>query len=120
MRISGEPIEKLYLWGHSACALNVDHGDQIIIFGGFGGLGRHARRNDTLVLNHHSGFLRSVCVEGPPSPRLGHTSSVVGKHMFVIGGRGDPMQIFNDVWVLDVAENRWMLMSCTGSFFPGR
>ncbi|CAA6658210.1 unnamed protein product [Spirodela intermedia] len=110
MTITGEPIEKLFLWGHSACTLNENGEGQILVFGG----------NDTLMLDPHSGLLRSVSAQGPPSPRLGHTSSTVGKHVFVIGGRGDPLQILNDVWALDTIENKWMLMACSGSVFPGR
>ncbi|KAK0579381.1 hypothetical protein LWI29_025454 [Acer saccharum] len=37
MAISGEPVEKLFLWGHSACTLgNADHDYKVLIFGGFG------------------------------------------------------------------------------------
>ncbi|XP_078437024.1 met-10+ like family protein / kelch repeat-containing protein isoform X2 [Wolffia australiana] len=118
--IKGEPLEKLFLWGQSACALKGNHRDEIIVFGGFGGIGRHARRNEALMMDPSSGFLRLIRAEGHPSPRLGHTLSAVGKWVFVIGGRGDPTQIFNDVWAFDMEESRWMLMSCSGNILPGR
>ncbi|KAK1279812.1 tRNA wybutosine-synthesizing protein 2/3/4 [Acorus gramineus] len=115
--ISGQPIEKLFLWGQSAC---ITHHKQILVFGGFGGLGRHARRSDTLMINPKSGVVNLIDIEGPPSPRLGHTSSVVGEQVYVIGGRGDPKQIFNDVWVLNTAENKWKLIECSGQVFHPR
>ncbi|KAL5972634.1 hypothetical protein ACLOJK_039439 [Asimina triloba] len=120
MNIVGEPVEKLFLWGQSAGKLNDTHCKQILIFGGFGGLGRHARRNDSLILDPKSETLKMVNAKGPPSPRVGHTLSVIGEHVFVIGGRGDPAQILNDVWFLDVSKSRWKLLDCTGSFFHPR
>ena len=86
MMIIGETIEKLYLWGHSACTLDrFNH--KVLIFGGFGGVGRHARRNDSLLLDPSCGKLEKISVREAPSPRLGHTSSMVGDLMFLIGGR---------------------------------
>ncbi|KAK3188377.1 hypothetical protein Dsin_027938 [Dipteronia sinensis] len=121
MVISGEPVEKLFLWGHSACTLgNADHDYKVLVFGGFGGMGRHSRRNDTLLLDPLQGTLEAIHTEGSPSPRLGHTSSLVGDRMFVIGGRGDPLNIMSDVWVFSVAENEWRLLECTGNAFPPR
>ncbi|PIA57884.1 hypothetical protein AQUCO_00500062v1 [Aquilegia coerulea] len=120
MLIVGEPIDKLFLWGHSACTINNSLHRKILIFGGFGGVGRHARRNDILMLEPLSGTLELVSVEGPPSPRLGHTSSVVGENVFVIGGRGDPTNILNDVWVFNTNKNEWKLHECSGSVFHPR
>ena len=116
----GEPPEKLFLWGQSACTLSNIKPKKIIVFGGFGGVGRHARRNYFLMLDPQSGQLTEVDARTPPSPRLGHTSSIVRDQVFVIGGRGGPTQILNDVWVLYMLENRWMLLECTGSMFQPR
>ena len=121
MAITGEPVEKLFLWGHSACTLgNADHDYKVLVFGRFGGMGRHTLRNDTLLLVPLQGTLKAIHTEGSPSPRLGQTSSLVGDCMFVIGGRGDPLNILSDVWVFSVAENEWRLLECTGSAFPPR
>ncbi|XAR65643.1 tRNA(Phe) [7-((3-amino-3-carboxypropyl)-4-demethyl)wyosine(37)-N(4)]- methyltransferase [Bertholletia excelsa] len=117
--ITGEPVEKLFLWGHSACTLG-DVQKEVLIFGGFGGIGRHARRNDTLQLDPLCGKLETISVQGAPSPRLGHTSSMVGDLMFLIGGRADPINILNDVWVFNSTKREWKLLECTGIVFPPR
>ncbi|PHT48937.1 hypothetical protein CQW23_13145 [Capsicum baccatum] len=69
---------------------------KVLIFGGFGGIGRHARRNDSLLLDLESGRLEVIDVLDAPCPRVGHTSSVIGNSMYVIGGRADPSNILND------------------------
>lgn len=121
IEIDGEPVEKLFLWGHTACLLeNLDRNYKILVFGGFGGIGRHSRRNDTLVLDPLHGTLEAINCESSPSPRLGHTSCLVGNQMFVIGGRADPLNILSDVWVFSTAENKWRLVECAGSTFPPR
>ncbi|GER44932.1 tRNA wybutosine-synthesizing protein 2/3/4 [Striga asiatica] len=118
VNIVGEPVERLFLWGHSACALNPEK--KIVIFGGFGGIGRHSRRNDVLILDTDSGKLDIVAVEGAPSPRLGHTCSLIGDSLYVIGGRADPVNILNEVWVFNMTKKEWKLLQCSGSFFPPR
>ncbi|KAF1887173.1 hypothetical protein Lal_00040770 [Lupinus albus] len=122
IEIVGEPVEKLFLWGHSACALNNGNHSKVVAFGGFGGMGRHARRNDLLLLDPYSGNLETISSFGEvaPSPCLGHTASLVGDHMFVIGGRTGPDKILNDVWILDTTQNCWKLLQCGGSVFPPR
>lgn len=120
MVIVGEPIERLYLWGHSACVFNTETHKKVLIFGGFGGMGSHARRNDYFLLDPLCGKLEEVDTQGRPSPRLGHTSSLVGDLMYVIGGRADPLNILNDVWVLNTEMRQWKLLECTGTEFPPR
>ncbi|KAL4628383.1 hypothetical protein ACB092_05G234400 [Castanea dentata] len=120
--VSGEEaVEKLYLWGHSACSLASEK--KVLVFGGFGGVGRHARRNEALVLDPNSGTLEvigGVEGSGSPSPRLGHSCCLVGDCAFVIGGRGDPVNVLDDVWVLNRAKSGWRLAECGGSVFPPR
>ncbi|XP_043692125.1 tRNA wybutosine-synthesizing protein 2/3/4 [Telopea speciosissima] len=118
--VVGEPVEKLFLWGHSSCTLNNTNHTRILVFGGFGGVGRHARRNDSLVLDPFSGTLKAINIEELPSPRLGHTSSVIGQYVFIIGGRGDPTKILDDVWVLDTDKNKWTLLECNRNIFYPR
>lgn len=120
--IVGEPAGKLFLWGHSACGLNNAAVKKVIIFGGFGGMGRHARRNDLLLLDPYSGNLEMVSTVGcaSPTPRLGHTASLVGNCMFVIGGRTGPDKILSDVWILDTTMNSWKLLQCSDNLFLPR
>ncbi|XP_050211218.1 tRNA wybutosine-synthesizing protein 2/3/4 isoform X2 [Mercurialis annua] len=120
MVIVGEPLEKLFLWGHSSCVLNTEKSKKIIVFGGFGGMGRHARRNDTMMLDPCNGTLKTIDAAGAPSPRVGHTASLVGDLLFVIGGRSDPLDILDDVWILNIASKEWKLSECTGSYMPPR
>ncbi|KAL2339187.1 hypothetical protein Fmac_013633 [Flemingia macrophylla] len=120
--IVGEPAEKLFLWGHSSCALDDADHKKVIVFGGFGGMGRHARRNDLLLLDPYLGNLEILNTVGcaTPPPRLGHTASLVGEHMFVIGGRTGPDKILNDVWILDTAKNSWKLRPFGDNVIPPR
>ncbi|KAI4311988.1 hypothetical protein MLD38_036848 [Melastoma candidum] len=120
LKIVGEPFEKLFLWAHSACVVNDECHGKILLFGGFGGMGRHARRNDSYFLDPSSGTLEAIAVGRSPSPRMGHIASVVGENMFVIGGREDPTTILNDVWVFSVANRTWTLVNCKGDYFPPR
>ncbi|KAG0481543.1 hypothetical protein HPP92_012401 [Vanilla planifolia] len=101
--IVGEPIEKLLLWGHSASPLVCNGRKEVVVYGGFGGIGQHARRNYTLLLDIQSGMLKQIDAAESPSARV-----------------GGPNQIFNDVWVLKVSENRWTLINCGGSAFHPR
>ncbi|KZV20167.1 Met-10+ like family protein [Dorcoceras hygrometricum] len=117
METDGEPVDRLLLWGHSACSVDQN---KILIFGGFGGIGRHERRNDLVLLDAQSGMVERVSVMGAPSARLGHTASVVGDFMYVIGGRADPLNILNDVWVFDYAKKEWKFLQCSGCLFPPR
>lgn len=117
VEVVGVPVGRLFLWGHSACTLSQK---KIIIFGGFGGIGRHARRNDLLFFDTESGFTEVITAAGGPSPRLGHTSSIVGDSIYVIGGRADPMNILNEVWAFNMPKKQWKLLICSGSLFPPR
>lgn len=109
----GEPVEKLFLWGHSACTLD----NQLLVFGGFG---RHAHRNYSLLLDPISVTLKAYDLEGVPSPRFGHTSCLVGDRMFIIEGRADPERTLSDVWVLYTTKNECKLLECFGNAFPPR
>ncbi|XP_028054851.1 tRNA wybutosine-synthesizing protein 2/3/4-like isoform X4 [Camellia sinensis] len=120
MVIVGEPVEKLFLWGHSACTLDDINHKKVLIFGGFGGMGRHARRNESLLLDPLCGKLETISVQRAPAPRMGHTSSMVGDLMFLIGGRADPVNILNDIWVLNTETSEWKWLECTGTVFPPR
>jgi tRNA wybutosine-synthesizing protein 3 len=120
VRISGEPIEKLFLWGQSACVFTVGGERQVLTFGGFGGPGRHARRSYSLLLDHKSGLLTEMNFKDSPPPRMGHTVTAVGNNIYIIGGRGGPSEILDDVWVLQSTEHTWSRLVCSGNFFCPR
>ncbi|KAK4753279.1 hypothetical protein SAY87_022077 [Trapa incisa] len=120
LKVIGEPEERLFLWGHSACTIYKGSTRKIILHGGFGGMGRHTRRNDSLLLDPTNGILEAIHTTRTPSPRMGHTASMVGEEMFVIGGRADPTNILGEVWVLDTTTSEWTLLDCSGDSFPPR
>lgn len=113
-----EPAERLFLWGHSACTLGGTNDKKVLIFGGFGGIGRHARRNDTFLLDPKKCTIEVFDVLKAPSSRMGHTATVVGDSMYVIGGRSDPLNCLNDVWMLKNRSKEWHLLQSSGSVFP--
>ncbi|GJN32451.1 hypothetical protein PR202_gb20963 [Eleusine coracana subsp. coracana] len=55
-----------------------------------------------------------------PSPRMGHTITAVGNSIYVIGGRGGPSEILDDIWVLQSTEHTWSRLVCSGNFFHPR
>ncbi|XP_021719707.1 tRNA wybutosine-synthesizing protein 2/3/4-like [Chenopodium quinoa] len=120
IKIVGESIERLLLWGHSSCTICNADCKEILIYGGFGGIGRHARRSDFLLLDLSSGRLSVLDVKGSPSPRMGHTSSLVGGSMIVIGGRADPTNILDELWIFDIMKAEWKLVGNTGDVFAPR
>ncbi|XP_021766875.1 tRNA wybutosine-synthesizing protein 2/3/4-like [Chenopodium quinoa] len=120
IKIVGESIERLFIWGHSSCTICNADSKEILIYGGFGGIGRHARRSDCLLLDLFSGRLSVLDVKGSPSPRMGHTSSLVGGSMIVIGGRADPTNILDELWIFDIMKAEWKLVGNTGDVFAPR
>lgn len=120
MKLVGEPLEKLFRWGHSTCIADFTSSKSLFIFGGYGGLGTHSRQNDTLMLDIETGSLKILNTSNSPTPRMGHTASMVGQCLFIIGGREDPTRILNDVWFLNMAELKWYLLEFNGAIFPAR
>lgn len=120
IKVIGEPLERLFIWGHSSCTISYADRKEILIYGGFGGTGRHARRNDCLLFDPFSGTVATLTVNGSPPPRVGHTSSLVGDLMFVIGGRADPANILDDLWMFDIAKTEWKLVCSTDKVFAPR
>ncbi|KAH9292810.1 hypothetical protein KI387_041985, partial [Taxus chinensis] len=120
MRIVGEPLEKLFRWGHSTCVEYFTSSKSLIIFGGYGGRGRHSRQNDSLLLDTESGNLKTLNVKDPPNPRMGHTALFVGQHLYIIGGREDPTRILSEVWFLHVTELKWHMVEFSGEVLPPR
>ncbi|MCJ1450254.1 hypothetical protein MMC28_000583 [Mycoblastus sanguinarius] len=60
---------------------------------------------------------------GIPSPRVGHTASVVNDRIYIFGGRGGkamkPLEENGRVWVYDTKLDRWNFLDpAKGSSFP--
>ncbi|CAI9087185.1 OLC1v1021196C3 [Oldenlandia corymbosa var. corymbosa] len=120
ININGQPVERLFLWGHSSCAISYDNCMKVLIFGGFGGIGRHARRSDLLLLDPIGGEAKAINVSQSPCPRIGHSSTALGDSIYVVGGRADPLTILGDVWKFKIGANEWSLVQCSGSQFSPR
>ncbi|ONM57722.1 tRNA wybutosine-synthesizing protein 2/3/4 [Zea mays] len=55
-----------------------------------------------------------------PSPRMGHTVTAVDNTTYIIGGRGGPSEILDDVWILPSVGNTWSKLECCGDLFRPR
>eukprot|EP01031_Cornospumella_fuschlensis_P027787 gene27787-33561_t len=85
--------------GHSATLV----GQNIYIFGGYGGLGYSRRDLDDLhALNIYSWTWSKVTPKGTaPEKRSGHQAVAVESKIYIFGGSNNTMQ-FQDIYVLDV------------------
>eukprot|EP01112_Ceratiomyxa_fruticulosa_P000175 TRINITY_DN1018_c0_g2_i5.p1 TRINITY_DN1018_c0_g2~~TRINITY_DN1018_c0_g2_i5.p1 ORF type:complete len:592 (+),score=135.87 TRINITY_DN1018_c0_g2_i5:256-2031(+) len=92
-------------WGHSTAFLPPS---QLIVFGGYSG---GNRMNDVHILNIDTFTWTRVPNVGRsgnediPSPRAGHTATLVGRHMLVMGGGNG--RVFCDMYCLDTETLRW-------------
>lgn len=119
--VRGEPVERLHCWSHTAVhttAINGHH--SLLVYGGFGGPGRHARQGNSLVLDCLTGELKCLETFYTRPPRMSHVAVVVGQSMVVIGGRHDPSTCLGDVCVLDLKTKSWHFPEVTGSHFLSR
>ena len=92
----------------------------LLSFGGYGGSLRQGRQNDLVLLTLDDSVVQSIDVENPPTPRMGHTASLVGSKMVVIGGREDPSKPLGDVCLLMLDKMQWKYPQMEGVFFPPR
>lgn len=49
--------------------------------------------------------------------RAGHTATLVGKDIYVLGGRNGN-EFFNDMWVFDTEAEQWKLLQAKAPFSP--
>lgn len=121
LMVRGEPIERLYCWSHSAVHTTEINGQHsLVVYGGFGGPGRHARLGNALVLDCLTGELKCLETSYAPPPRMSHIAVVIGHHMVVFGGRYDPSTCLGDVCVLDLKAKSWHFPEVTGDYFLPR
>ena len=70
--------------------------------------------NDVHVLDVETSTWHDVrCAGEPPPPRYGHTATLVGRRMFVFGGRGENNVVMKDMYLLDLDEWCWVKVNPT-------
>ena len=106
--------------GHTACNVK----NRIFVFGGFGGFGyTREEMNDLFVFDARKGEgdkqWHAIFPGGKaPTPRSGHSCTVVGdSKLFVFGGWNKSRQ-FSDLNIYDTETNRWSNPNC--NFGPSR
>eukprot|EP00937_MAST-01D_sp_MAST-1D-sp2_P000687 g687.t1 len=98
--------------GHTAVLAN----NQLVIFGGhrYGGNNVFEYFNDVHVLDVETSTWHDVrCAGDPPAARYGHSATLIGRRMFVFGGRGQGGRLLNDMHLLDLDEWCWVRVSAT-------
>jgi N-acetylneuraminic acid mutarotase len=94
--------------GHSASAIK----NRVFIFGG--GSYNGSTLNDLYVLDVNTFFWYRPTFDGTaPSPRAGHTSTVIGHKVFIFGG-GDRGRVYNDLFLFDTIHMNWSRPTDTG------
>ncbi|KAK0578621.1 hypothetical protein LWI29_013299 [Acer saccharum] len=125
MAISSEPVEKLFLCGHSACTLgNADHDYKVLIFGGFGGhrhaaavvgskiyvfagLTDNAISSSLHVLDIDNLQWKELSVSGEwPCARHSHSMVAYGSQIYMFGGYNGK-KILGDLYSFDVHKCLW-------------
>lgn len=95
--------------GHTA----VMYGSHMVVFGGGSGWNGETF-NDLHMLDVPGNvWYRPAHVGTPPSPRSGHSASLIGSKLFVFGG-GDRKRSYNDLHILDLDSMSWTRPSDTG------
>lgn len=98
--------------GHSATLC----GENIFIFGGYGGHGYSRRDLDDLyTFNIHDSVWTKVQAKGsPPEKRCGHQACAVEKRIYIFGGSNSSTQ-FQDVYTLDTELEPpvWTKLQCS-------
>eukprot|EP01127_Copromyxa_protea_P018187 TRINITY_DN5659_c0_g1_i1.p1 TRINITY_DN5659_c0_g1~~TRINITY_DN5659_c0_g1_i1.p1 ORF type:complete len:413 (-),score=51.01 TRINITY_DN5659_c0_g1_i1:523-1761(-) len=95
--------------GHTATVV----GNEIWVFGGSDG--SQAFFNDLHIFNTVSGEWRNSEISGtPPSPRSGHSATLVADGKIIIFGGESGSDTLNDVHVLDTQKATWTQVSVEG------
>jgi dynein heavy chain len=98
--------------GHSATLV----GDNIYIFGGYGGMGYSRRDLDDLYIFNtiHMTWSKVQAKGSAPDKRSGHQACAVEKKIYIFGGSNSAMQ-FTDLYTLDTEFDPpvWTKLSCS-------
>ncbi|KYQ92341.1 Kelch repeat-containing protein [Tieghemostelium lacteum] len=114
LRLSKLPELSYPVCYHSA---TVSADRDIIIFGGYEYF-QEKPTNTTYILNtsQSNGIIKPHISGSTPPPMYGHTSTQIGRKMFVIGGNlgGDDGQTLNEVYQLNTSNLSWSKPRATG------
>jgi len=56
----------------------------------------------------------------PPEPRHGHIAVAAFNNIIIFGGRGNDNKIYNDIFILDTAHQKWIKPKVGGDIPSGR
>jgi len=108
-------------WGHTA---NLLENGKLIIFGGHDG---NKMLNDIYILDTNTMIWSQPIINQndksnleEPTPRAGHTSTLISKNILLIFGGGDGTKMFNDVWLLNLETWCWSRPQINGNSPPAR
>jgi hypothetical protein len=123
MRITSAPLPRAY---HTVSVVK----GRAYIFGGESETGRLADNTMHVVILPSSGVLEADYISYParaanglddvPSPRKGHTSTVIGDSIYVFGGEGeDVTDEKGRIWVYHTVRNTWTCLDpAAGTLYP--
>ena len=87
---------------------------QMIVFGGFV---QGTRVNIISIYNFTTNSWKNVLYERGvrlPCPRSGHQAVITQGNMYVFGGKNDDSEKMNDLWVFNIADERWTELKAAG------
>ena len=95
-------------------------GNRILLFGGHNAqLAKKPYTNDAFVYDISAGQWDVVLAEGrAPPPRSGHTASLVGRTLVVVGGQAGPAKFYRSAFSLDLDVMDWQAMQPAGDGPP--
>lgn len=94
---------------HAICSVHNSHGTCVFVFGGHDGLKPLEDMNVLVTLTWNS----VDRPENAPWARVGHTLSVVGDLMYMIGGAAEEI-CYNDCRIYDFVREEWSVPSLSG------
>eukprot|EP01083_Nonionella_stella_P202929 740875_1 len=99
--------------GHSATLVD---GSRIFIFGGGKDDSGHNSFNDLHILDTDSLTWSSPTTTGPsPSSRIFHSATLIGRKVYVFGGKNQSGNAHDDVFMLDVDSLEWTILKTKGN-----
>ena len=93
--------------------------NKLVVFGGYGGQQRHSRLNDVVMMDVNKNEWERPLMSGSvPCDRLFHSTVVLGKQIFLYGGRKGPKEPLGDMYVLSLENWKWSRVEVSGTEKP--